>query len=300
MANEKHVSILREGVSVWNAWLSGVLKRPISLGRQTYRDYLTRSFREPLIFVADLSGGDLRDCILPKVNLEQVNLAGANLGGVLLTSANIIRSDLTGTILEHANLDDAEVADSDLLRANLQRAFLHNTRFLRTKVNDADFTRAVLAETTFSEVNLSDARGLVGCTHRGPSIVDFRTLVSGELPRSFLRGIGLPELVIEFLPSLLRQPIQHYSCFISFSLRDQPFTDRIHADLQDKGVRCWFAPHDMPIGGKILDEIDAAIRLRDRVLLILSAHSIKSDWVEDEVTKAFEEERKRGQTVLFP
>jgi hypothetical protein len=29
-------------------------------------------------------------------------------------------------------------------------------------------------------------------------------------------------------------------------------------------------------------------------------HSIASDWVEDEVTKAFEEERKRGQTVLFP
>ena len=56
----------------------------------------------------------------------------------------------------------------------------------------------------------------------------------------------------------------------------------------------------MPIGGKILDEINVAIRLRDKVLLILSEHSIKSGWVEDEVTKAFEEERKRGQTVLFP
>jgi TIR domain len=60
------------------------------------------------------------------------------------------------------------------------------------------------------------------------------------------------------------------------------------------------APHDLPIGGKILDEIDVAIRLRDKVLLILSEHSIKSEWVEDEVTKAFEEERKREQIVLFP
>jgi hypothetical protein len=32
----------------------------------------------------------------------------------------------------------------------------------------------------------------------------------------------------------------------------------------------------------------------------LSEHSIRSDWVEDEVTKAFEEERKRDQVVLFP
>jgi hypothetical protein len=56
----------------------------------------------------------------------------------------------------------------------------------------------------------------------------------------------------------------------------------------------------MPIGGKILDTIDEAIRLRDKVLLILSEHSIKSGWVEDEVSKAFAEERKRSQTVLFP
>jgi TIR domain len=56
----------------------------------------------------------------------------------------------------------------------------------------------------------------------------------------------------------------------------------------------------LAIGGKILDEIDVAIRLRDKVLIILSKHSIKSEWVEDEVTKGFEEERKRGQIVLFP
>jgi hypothetical protein len=56
----------------------------------------------------------------------------------------------------------------------------------------------------------------------------------------------------------------------------------------------------MPIGGKIFDEIDAAIRLRGKLLLIVSEHSINSEWVEDEVTKAFEEERKRKEIVLFP
>ena len=106
--------------------------------------------------------------------------------------------------------------------------------------------------------------------------------------------------MIEYLPSLLNQAIQHYSCFISYSTKDQDFAERLHADLQNKGVRCWFAPHDLRIGDKILDEVDAAIRLRDKVLLILSDHSIKSDWVEDEVTAGFEEERKRGQMVLFP
>ena len=66
----------------------------------------------------------------------------------------------------------------------------------------------------------------------------------------FLRGVGLPDNLIDYLPSLLNQPIQFYSCFISYSSKDQEFADRLHADLQNKGVRCWFAPHDMPIGAK--------------------------------------------------
>lgn len=71
------------------------------------------------------------------------------------------------------------------------------------------------------------------------------------------------------------------------------------ADLQNKGVRCWFAPHDLPIGAKIWDAIDEAIRVRDKLLLILSKASIASEWVEDEVYKAYAEERSRKEIVLF-
>jgi hypothetical protein len=112
--------------------------------------------------------------------------------------------------------------------------------------------------------------------------------------RSRVRAPSLP------WPSIFHQAIQYYSCFISYSTKDQEFADRIHADLQNKGVRRWFAPHGMPIGSEILDEIDAAVRLRDKLLLILSEQSIRSRWVKDEVNMAFEEEHKRGQIVLFP
>ena len=93
---------------------------------------------------------------------------------------------------------------------------------------------------------------------------------------AFLRGVGLPDNLIDYLPSLLNQPIQFYSCFISYSSKDQAFAERLHADLQAKGVRCWFAPEDMKIGAKILDTIDEAIRLRDKVLLVLSDASLAS------------------------
>jgi hypothetical protein len=72
------------------------------------------------------------------------------------------------------------------------------------------------------------------------------------------------------------------------------------SELQERDVRCWFAPADMRIGAKILDSADEAIRLQDKLLLVISQRSLESEWVEDEVTKAFSEERDRGGTVVFP
>jgi len=90
------------------------------------------------------------------------------------------------------------------------------------------------------------------------------------------------------------------SCFINYSTKDQEFADRLHADLQNKGVRCWFAPHDMRTGDKILDTVGDAIRLRDKVLIILSENSVNSKWVEREVKAALDEEDQNKRTVLFP
>ena len=47
--------------------------------------------------------------------------------------------------------------------------------------------------------------------HEGPSIIDHRTLQrSGRLPLAFLRGCGLPDRLIDYLPSLLEEAIQYY------------------------------------------------------------------------------------------
>jgi hypothetical protein len=106
--------------------------------------------------------------------------------------------------------------------------------------------------------------------------------------------------LIEFLPSLFNQAIQFYSCFISYSTLDQEFSDRLYADLQNKGVRCWFAPHDIKAGKKIHVQIDEAIRVYDRLLLIVSKNSMKSPWVKTEIANARKKELKQHRQVLFP
>ena len=229
----------------------------------------------------DLSRENLTNAHLPRANLFGATLIEANLTGADLSRARLIFANLIGAKLTGANLSGA-----DLILTNL---------------SDANLTEARLHRTVFASTVLTKVKGLDQCHHVGPSSIDFQTLErSGPLPIAFLRGIGLPDNLIDYLPSLLNEPIQHYSCFISYSSKDQVFAERFHADLQNKGVRCWFAPHDMPIGAKIIDAIDEAIRLRDKVLLILSQGAIASDWVEGEVTRALDEERTRKNVVLFP
>ncbi len=99
---------------------------------------------------------------------------------------------------------------------------------------------------------------------------------------------------------MVGRPIKFYSCFISYSTKDQEFADRLHADLQAKGVRCWFAPHDVQGGRKLHEQIDEAIRLHDKLLLILSEHSMSSNWVKTEIATAREREAREKKQLLFP
>ncbi|HZI56212.1 MAG TPA: toll/interleukin-1 receptor domain-containing protein, partial [Verrucomicrobiae bacterium] len=91
-----------------------------------------------------------------------------------------------------------------------------------------------------------------------------------------------------------------YSCFISYSSKGQPFAERLHADLQNKGVRCWFAPHDGQGGRKLHEQIDQAIRVHEKLLLILSPDSMKSEWVKTEIRKAAKRQKQEKRDVLFP
>jgi len=86
----------------------------------------------------------------------------------------------------------------------------------------------------------------------------------------------------------------------AYSARDEAFARRLYADLQKRGVCCWFAPSSLQGGKKLHEQIDEAIRACDRFLLIISEASMKSEWVRTEIAKAFQKEPGNGKSVLFP
>ena len=148
-------------------------------------------------------------------DLNEADLRRANLRRANLMLANLSRADLSGADLGGAKLSWAKLSWADLSRADLSRATLY--------------------ETIFGNTNLLATKGLAECDFTGPCILDHRTIQqSGSLPLPFLRGCGLPNSVIEYLPSLLNETIQFFSCFISYSTTDQEFAERLDADLQNK------------------------------------------------------------------
>jgi len=200
------------------------------------------------------------------------------------------------------NFWDANLSDSRLQGADLSYACLRGADLSRTSLSGADFTGASIGYTSFGDTDLSDVKGLETVQHKGPSTIGINTIYKskGKISPEFLRRAGVPENFIEYMGSLTGKALEFYSCFISYSTKDQAFADRLYADLQNKGVRCWFAPHDIQAGKKIHEQIDEAIRKYERLLLILSPDSMNSEWVKTEIRKARKRERTEKKRVLFP
>ena len=95
------------------------------------------------------------------------------------------------------------------------------------------------------------------------------------------------------------QAIQFSPLFISYSHVDSEYVDKIGECLTQKGIRYWRDIHDMK-AGRVEKQIDRAIRQNPTVLLVLSEHSLSSDWVEHEVRTARELEKEMRRDVLCP
>ena len=115
--------------------------------------------------------------------------------------------------------------------------------------------------------------------------------MTGNKPKA--TGLSVPSDETE-------NPAGRYSCFISYSSKDEEFAQKLHSRLKAEGVDIWFAPEDVQAGKKLHEQIGKAIEDRDKLLLVLSEHSMGSEWVATEIRKARKAEIKEGGQKLFP
>ncbi len=267
--------------------------------------------------VPNLDNADLFEPYYSRADLFEVNLSMASLAGAILRKANLSGADLSGSNLRKANLCSVDFSRANGRRANLRGANLSGADLSEAKLNEADLaasdltgakldwtdlTGALVGLTRFTNVDLSGVIGLETVEHLSPSSIDIDTIYmsEGKIPHSFLRRAGVPEFFIQNIAGLVGTRIEFFSLFISYSTHDQAFAERLHADLQAKGVRCWFAPRKLRGGDWLDEQLEGAIRAYDKLLLIISEASMASNWVQWEISNALTREEKEGRRVLFP
>jgi len=296
MANEEHLAILRQGVEVWNDWRAA---NPDVLPDLSRADIQKADLHE-----AELRFTDLQGAVLIETNLYDANLYMADLRRTHMNQANLRHAYLAGANLSRASLQIADLSAADLDGADLVESYLGTANFSGARLDGANLRGAELFGTIFSGNDLRNVLGLDSVKHKGPSAIGIDTLVrsKGKIPVSFLRGCGVPDSWIEYLPSLIGalEPIQFYSCFISHSTKDEEFARRLHSAMRDHHLRVWFAPEELKGGAKLHEQIDQAIRVHDKLVLVLSEQSIQSEWVMTEIRKARKAELRDKRRKLFP
>ncbi|MCB2146905.1 MAG: toll/interleukin-1 receptor domain-containing protein [Deltaproteobacteria bacterium] len=248
---------------------------------------------------ADLRNADLRGakCImasLKKTQLQNALFTGGDFGGVDFDGAGFQEADFSATDLSNAYFGNIDLRGSDF----------HSTNLSQVKFDDADLTNSTMGLTVLVNMDLTNVKGLEHIKHLGPSSIGIDTIYKsrGQISETFLRGCGVPENFIVYMKSLTMNPIEYFSCFISYSHEDKSFARRLHDSLQGRGIRCWLDEKQLLPGDDIYEQVDRGIRMWDKVLLCCSKHSLTSWWVDNEVATAFSKEQRlmkdRGKKVL--
>lgn len=312
VANRKHLKVAKRGAKSIRAWRD---KHPEVESFDLYgADLYGANLSGANLRGADLRGANLSETDLYRAglrgaNLNEAHLRGANLRGAHLNGADMSGADLSGANLSGANLKGADLSEANLSLAYLNGADLSGAHLSGANLNGADLSGADLTEsfcsaTVFAEVDLSTVRGLETVRHTTPSTVGIDTLYrsKGNIPAEFLQGCGVPDGLITYLSSLIgaEEAALFYSCFISYSHKDEEFAEQIYSRMREEHLRVWYAPQEMKGGRKLHEQIYQAIGVYDKLLLVLSKNSMKSDWVASEIRRARKAERETGHRKLFP
>jgi len=333
MADETQQTTLKQGTEAWNRWRAGNPDARIDLVGASLRgldlkwavlsgaELIDADLGGADLRWANLSGADLSKADLSGARLSRANLAGARLSKAVLAGAGLVGTNLSGAWLDEANLTGADLSGGTLNGLNLGRADLTGANLTGARLEGADLQGAVVDGTVFAALDLGEAAGLELVVHRGPSQVSADTFArsKGKIPAVFLRGCGLSDADIEYarladpglgneeVDGVLRrihdlraeQAVQTSPLFISCSDADAAFVTRLEGSLDKRGVRFWRNGHEAK-AGRLEKQIDRVMRLNPTWLLVLSAGSIASDWVEQEVRTARVLGKEMGRDLLCP
>lgn len=170
------MSILSQGVQIWNKWRNQNQTKQVSLMSKYLAD-------------GDYKGADFRNCNLGGVNfsnsnLENANLCGADLSGSILDGARLYKANLSKAILDRAMLKGALIDEHTIMEPKWKRVWNIYKGHSDSDLKNVDLSSAYLVGVNLSGFDLSGAN-LCGADLRGADLThaDLRDVITDELTR---------------------------------------------------------------------------------------------------------------------
>jgi hypothetical protein len=308
MADQHLVELLKRGVEEWNVWREQhpALQPDLSNAGFDEHEQLSHvnlsgaNLSYTYLGYADLYHANLSHACITGTNLEQANLGDADLRGTDLRECYLCQTFFQGANLAGADLRGANLQEADLRGANLTAARLQRANLSHALLTHADLSCASLEGTIFGDVDLRGVEGLETVEHLGPSLISATTLSrsQGDIPASFLRRAGLDHTFVTFAHSLASKPDPYFTCLLSSSEQDQALAQRLFTDLESRNILYWSRSHPVSTNDDIHPERDH-IRVYDKLILLLSKHSIQSWWARVEAATAHLMELRRNKPMLI-
>lgn len=168
-------------------------------------------------------------------------------------------------------------------------------------------------------VNLRQkAEGHSDWFHRAPLPVDLpqlepyqncQTIYAWPITQEHLVNRAYQEVSVEIGPNvnwdidyigIAYRARDHHRIFISYCHEDSRIALNLHDRLKISGINAWIDTAEIRAGESLIDRIAAAIEAVDYVVVLLSKHSIKSDWVQLELKIAITHEIGGRNLTIIP
>lgn len=88
--------------------------------------------------------------------------------------------------------------------------------------------------------------------------------------------------------------------FISHSTQDKKFVRLLASKLNEDGIRTWIDDKELAIGDNIAEKINNTISKIDYFIIVLSKSSVKSKWVNFELSATRLNEISKNQNIILP
>ncbi len=88
--------------------------------------------------------------------------------------------------------------------------------------------------------------------------------------------------------------------FLSHSHHDAAFVRRLASNLLQRGARVWYYQAEIGVGDSLFQKIEKAIEEMEFLGVVLSSHSVTSEWVRKEVSTALVHEIRGRKVKVLP